>query len=273
MTCSLVPTLSATYSISGRSRRRWASSGTRRLLPPAPVRTPPAFALPAMTVMRFVPWVLICSSIITCAPVPSATMAMTAATPMIIPSMVKPVRSLLRPSALKAMLSVIRMDMRQVLRCLVRRSRSGAFLALNLIRLGRRERCELVFRVPTVQDGLVGHHAAVAEPNETGAVLRNVHFMRDQEHGNPSLLVQALKDAHDLDARPCVEVAGGLVGQQDRGLIDERSSDCHTLLLSTGQLIGHVVVALAKADGIECRQRPAVPLGGSERPDRSVEQR
>ena len=38
-------------------------------------------------------------------------MAMTAATPMIMPSMVRAVRILLRPSALKAMRRVISMDM------------------------------------------------------------------------------------------------------------------------------------------------------------------
>ena len=41
-----------------------------------------------------------------------ATSVMTAATPMIMPSMVRPVRSLLRPSALKAMRNVMIGDMR-----------------------------------------------------------------------------------------------------------------------------------------------------------------
>ena len=42
---------------------------------------------------------------------PSATIAMTAATPMIMPSIVSAVRSLLRPSALKAIRIVINSDM------------------------------------------------------------------------------------------------------------------------------------------------------------------
>ena len=64
-----------------------------------------------MTVIRFVPVALTCSSIIACAPEPSATIAMTAATPMIMPSIVSAVRSLLRASALKAIRSVMNSDM------------------------------------------------------------------------------------------------------------------------------------------------------------------
>ena len=46
--------------------------------------------------IMLVPAVAICASIDDCAPVPSATMVMTAATPMIMPSIVSAVRSLFR---------------------------------------------------------------------------------------------------------------------------------------------------------------------------------
>ncbi len=110
MSCVRVVALSATYWISGRSRIASASSGTIFVELPAPVRTPCACVLPGEIVMRFVPADLTCSSIVACAPDPSATMAMTAATPMIIPSIVRAVRSLLRPSALKAIRSVMNSD-------------------------------------------------------------------------------------------------------------------------------------------------------------------
>ena len=54
---------------------------------------------------------MICASTVACAPEPRATIAMTAATPMIMPSMVRAVRSLLRPSALNAIRNVINSDM------------------------------------------------------------------------------------------------------------------------------------------------------------------
>src|SRR5262245_21653640 len=49
------------------------------------------------------------------APLPMATSVITAATPMIMPSMVRPVRILLRPSALNAIRNVITGDMGLVL--------------------------------------------------------------------------------------------------------------------------------------------------------------
>src|SRR5687767_15751970 len=52
--------------------------------------------------MRFVPADFISSSTDACAPLPSATIVITAATPMIMPSIVRQVRSLLTRSALRA---------------------------------------------------------------------------------------------------------------------------------------------------------------------------
>ena len=49
----------------------------------------------------------ICCEIVACAPWPMLTMAITAPTPMIMPSMVSVDRSLFRPSALSAILKVM----------------------------------------------------------------------------------------------------------------------------------------------------------------------
>jgi len=57
-----------------------------------------------------VPADLTCSSIVAWAPRPRATIVMTAPTPMIIPSIVRTVRILLRLSAFSAIRSVMRMD-------------------------------------------------------------------------------------------------------------------------------------------------------------------
>jgi hypothetical protein len=56
-----------------------------------------------MTMRRFDPILAICSSIRAFAPEPTAIMAMTAPTPMIIPSMVRAERILLTMRALRAM--------------------------------------------------------------------------------------------------------------------------------------------------------------------------
>ena len=67
--------------------------------------------LPALTMIMLVPAAWICVSIDDWAPVPSATMVITAPTPMIMPSMVSAVRILLRASALRATRKTIRMLM------------------------------------------------------------------------------------------------------------------------------------------------------------------
>ena len=61
--------------------------------------------------IRLVPAALTCSSIVACAPLPSATIVMTAPTPMIMPSIVSIVRILLRLSAFSAIRSVMNIDM------------------------------------------------------------------------------------------------------------------------------------------------------------------
>ena len=73
------------------------------------MRTPPVEKLPALTMIMLVPADLTRSSMVVRAPVPSATIVMTAPTPMIIPSIVRMVRILLRLSAFSAIRSVIRM--------------------------------------------------------------------------------------------------------------------------------------------------------------------
>ncbi len=60
--------------------------------------------------IMFVPAALTCSSMVVCAPLPSATIVMTAPTPMIMPSIVSMVRILLRFSAFRAIRSVMSMD-------------------------------------------------------------------------------------------------------------------------------------------------------------------
>ncbi len=48
-----------------------------------------------------------------------------------------------------------------------------------------------------------------------------------------------------------VEVAGGLVGQEDERTVDEGPGDGHPLLLAAGQLVGQVVALLGQPDQVE----------------------
>ena len=85
--------------------------------------------------------------------------------------------------------------------------------------------------------------------------------MRDQEDRDAALRVQPLEDAHHFDAGARVEVAGRLVGQDDRRLVDQRARDRDALLLPARQLVGMMVSALAEPDRVSASMRALVPLG------------
>ena len=54
----------------------------------------------------------------------------------------------------------------------------------------------------------------------------------------PVLAVELAEELHDLVAGLRVEVAGGLVGQDQLRVVDQRAGDGHALLLAAGQLVG-----------------------------------
>jgi hypothetical protein len=58
--------------------------------------------------------------------------------------------------------------------------------------------------------------------------------------------VDAVEQAHDADRGGRVEVAGGLVGQQDQRPVHEGPGDRHALLLAAGELVGKFSIFLAR---------------------------
>jgi hypothetical protein len=68
---------------------------------PVPLRTPPTFCAPALTKSRLVPMLSICACTEADAPWPMLTIAITAETPMMMPSMVSAARILLRTKRAK----------------------------------------------------------------------------------------------------------------------------------------------------------------------------
>ena len=93
------------------------------------------------------------------------------------------------------------------------------------------------------------------------------------EHDRPAGGVELVEQGHDVGAGVAVEVAGRLVGEDERGLGDERPGDRDALLLAAGQLGRLVVEAIAHARAARARPSRAPRGRGATRPGRGAASR
>src|SRR5678816_314672 len=121
------------------------------------------------------------------------------------PSTVRPVRSLWR-SALRTM---------SFRNCLIRPSSNRALE--QVLRLGQLALVEILDGVRT---------------------LGRPPVMRHHDDRLAELVVELLEERQHFGRRLAVEVAGRLVGHDQRGIGDERARDRHALLLAAGKLRG-----------------------------------
>src|SRR5262245_60075891 len=97
-------------------------------------------------------------------------------------------------------------------------------------------------------------NAAVEELDLAVRVVGIARVVRDHADGR-AFAVQLAQEVHDRLAVPRVEVAGRLVGEEDRGFARERAGDRDALLLPAGELRRVVVHPVRHADALERVQR------------------
>ena len=85
--------------------------------------------------------------------------------------------------------------------------------------------------------------------------------MGDEDHRVP-LPVELLQEAQHLPAGVGVQGAGGLVGQDDRGVSRQGPGDGHPLLLAAGQLGGEILLLGRQPHPLQGPDRPLPPLAG-----------
>src|SRR3954451_12750282 len=95
--------------------------------------------------------------------------------------------------------------------------------------------------------GHLVHNLAVCEEEDAVGVRRGARVVGDDDDRLAVVVDRATQEVEDLDAGAGVQVAGGLVGEDDRGPADQGSGTRHALLLTTGELVGPVVQAVAQA--------------------------
>src|SRR5262245_12188300 len=203
---------------------------------PVPVRTPPKFCDPALTKSRLVPTLAICACTDACAPCPILTIAITAATPMMTPSIVSVERILLRASARKAIRKIIKMFMdvpvlsSQLIDC----HRTVLYISLIILIIFYvfREQTQLFGGIERLGNRFIADNFAIFEHHHTLRIFRNVMFVGDENERNSLFAVEPLENFHDLDGSAGVEIARWLVSQDQCRSIHERASDGDALLLS-----------------------------------------
>jgi hypothetical protein len=79
---------------------------------------------------------------------------------------------------------------------------------------------------------------------------RNFGIVRD-EHNRSPFSAQPTEQAQNRLTRMGIEIAGGFVSENDTRIVDERPSDCDTLLLATGKLAWSMLGAIDHIDGLQ----------------------
>ena len=77
------------------------------------------------------------------------------------------------------------------------------------------------------------------------------HVVRDDQDGRAQALVQIVDQRQNLLAGVRIEIAGGLVGQQNRRIDGERARDGDALALAAGKFVGQVREAVRELHQVQ----------------------
>src|SRR4051794_28583342 len=83
---------------------------------------------------------------------------------------------------------------------------------------------------------LISFNHAVPESYNTVCKVRDVFFMRYKNYGIATI-VNAAKDIHDLIRRFRVKITRRFIGKDNGWIVDQRTGDGYTLILSTAHFI------------------------------------
>src|SRR3954468_10213003 len=92
---------------------------------------------------------------------------------------------------------------------------------------------------------------AVPEDDIPLRILSDILLVRYEHDAEAVLLVESLQDLHHLDRGAAVQVSRGLVCQQDRRTIHQRTRNRHPLLLASRELRRIMMDAISKSDHLQ----------------------
>jgi hypothetical protein len=92
---------------------------------------------------------------------------------------------------------------------------------------------------------------AVDDVEDAVAGAGEIGVVGDDDEGFAAFVGEIEEEGHDFGAVFGVEVAGGFVGEEDIGIVDEGAGDGGALLFAAGEFVGEVLEAVAEADFFE----------------------
>src|SRR4030095_7171680 len=135
----------------------------------------------------------------------------------------------------------------------------GSFVVLLVIVKGR----EILKLFPS-RSRLLNHvivlYSTVFENDSSARILSNVRLVGHNGDRNTALLIESLKHIHHFDGSPTIEITGRLIGEYDGWSVQQRSGDFYSLLLSTRELVRHIVHTVAESDDLQSFNGALNPL-------------
>src|SRR5256714_13613971 len=102
---------------------------------------------------------------------------------------------------------------------------------------------------------------AVLEDDDAVGVAGDVRLVRDEDECYPAHAVESLENLHHLDGGARIQITRRLVGEYERGVVDERARYRHALLLTARKLVRVALLATGEPDRAERLDGAAVALG------------
>mmetsp|Transcript_21754 Transcript_21754/g.54707 ORF Transcript_21754/g.54707 Transcript_21754/m.54707 type:complete len:331 (+) Transcript_21754:143-1135(+) len=143
---------------------------------------------------------------------------------------------------------------------------AGALFPAVLPPLGSFDGGNISVQLPVHVVALVQRHGlnaldlAVPHPNDAVCKKFEPHVVRHHHECHAMVFVQVGQQLHHDACVHCVKVTGGLIQQQDTGLVGHGTCNRHALLLTARELCRQVVHTVLHAHGCQQLHRASAPL-------------
>jgi len=122
------------------------------------------------------------------------------------------------------------------------------------LRIDRRDFLELGGGIEAPRYVEIIQNQSIAHNNVAAGVGRDVRLVRDHDDGDAAF-VELLKNSHDLDTGPAIEISRRLIREHHFRIVHQRPRDRDALLLAAGKLTRMMVFAPGKSDRRQNRVR------------------